>query len=196
MRHPFLYAAIFGLLFFPALRFATTPERIPSPMLGQVPAFALTDAQGQTTTSEDLRGGVWIASLACTHCGGRCAAATSAMSELHTRLAGAQAPVQLVTLVVPPPADATNTGKPGGRPPPGHRDGWRVLTGPPDDVRALVVGSLGPAVGHAPGTTAHSHRLVVVDGEGQIRGVLGSGSIGVDDGFRLAMQLVAETKRP
>ncbi len=163
------------------------------PVLGQAPAFRLTDQRGEPRSSQDLHGKVWLASFVYTSCPDVCPLITAWMARLRDRLSqegllGAR--VRLVSFTVDPVRDtvpvlAGYARVYGGSPP----SEWAFLTGPVAVVRSLVQRGFllmvmdqsarasgedeAPAAGPAPPgggyEVMHSARLVLVDGDGRIR---------------------------
>lgn len=152
-----------------ALR-ARREDRPPLPVLGQLPAFALTDHQGQAVTPASFEGEPWIASFIFTRCGGVCPRIVERMKTLGPRLPPG---LRRVSISVDPEHDtpevlARYAGSSGINDP-----RWLFLTGEPAAVRALVLDGFMLAVGDSTDPTEpilHSSRLVLIDGAGAIRG--------------------------
>lgn len=102
--------------------------------LGQ---FQLTERSGKTITEADLAGRVWVASFIFTHCPLSCPRITGVMKQLQEKFAGTS--VQLVSLSVDPERDTpevlTGYAKTFNADP----DRWWFLTGPPAEMKSLVV---------------------------------------------------------
>jgi cytochrome oxidase Cu insertion factor (SCO1/SenC/PrrC family) len=82
---------------------------------------------------------------------------------------------------------------------------WTLLTGDPARIRSLVVDGfktpLPPPATAAPGVIdiAHTGKLVLVDGEGRVRGYYGSDEMGLDEVYNRAQHVLKqqrETKPP
>lgn len=157
--------------------FAGAPPAVePLPVLGEVPAFSLTDATGATVTAADLRGKVWVADFIFTSCPDVCPVLSAHMAEVQGHYAGNDR-VRLVSFSVDPGTDT----------PPvlaayGARFGadpvkWSFLTGPIDTLKPVVVDGFKMMLERvdarveppAPATVLHGERFVVVDEEGRIR---------------------------
>lgn len=154
------------------------PAEEPLPVLGEVPAFTLTDATGASVTTASLRGAVWVADFIFTSCPDVCPLLSTHMAEVQARYASTPG-VRLVSFSVDPGTDT----------PPvlaayGARFGadparWSFLTGPIETLKPVVVDGFKmmlervepPASGAtpAPATVLHGERFVVVDKLGRIR---------------------------
>ncbi|MCB9728666.1 MAG: SCO family protein [Deltaproteobacteria bacterium] len=200
MRHPWWFGIAFGLVFIPAIRPLTRHIPKPPPVEGQLPAFALVDSRGQAVTDADLRGTVWIADFVFTSCPSTCPLVTAAMVRLQERLAAADIPVQLVTITVDPDNDtpavlAEYAAKHGADP-----TRWRFLTGEHAAVEALVTQGFRSALGdrrvNAAGMIdiAHTTKLVLIDGQGRLRGYYSSDELGIDEIYHRAQSVLREAR--
>ncbi len=152
----------------------------PPPVLGDVPAFALTDRDGATITSGDLAGAPYVSDFFFTRCVSICPRLTQQMQHVATELdrrLGADHPVRLVSFSVDPEHDTPAVLDAYAQrfdPPPR----WHFLTGERDAVYALISGGFKLVVDDTPDPARtlpgddilHSNRLVVVDADGRIRG--------------------------
>lgn len=154
------------------------------PVYWPAPEFALVDQRGDTLRSDDLEGGIWVASFIFTHCTGVCPTITAKMAELRETLDAsgpAGAAVRFVSITVDPARDTPEVLRRyaerfGGAPP----AKWAFLTGtPPEDVRRLIQDGfrLGAVLDdtaahheHANYQVQHTPRLVLVDSDGMVRG--------------------------
>jgi protein SCO1/2 len=157
----------------------------PSPQLpiyGRVGEFVLTNQSGLRFASDELRGRVWLADIIFTRCPGPCVTMSALMSDLRKTFA-AEHRVQFISLTADPehdtPAVLSAYGKRFGA----AVDRWQFLTGPKSEVYRLAVDGLKlTALEPDPDQRAsdedlfiHSLTFVVVDAEGQVRGVFDSG---------------------
>ncbi len=182
VRRPWHFAAGALLLIITGMRpfMRRVPE--PPPVLLQLPGFTLTDQDGQPFALEDLKGKVWVAGFIFTTCPSTCPKISRAMLDLQQRYARNGVDVELVSFTVDPENDtpavlqryAENLGA--------DQTHWRFVTGPLKDVEALIVGGFKTAIerGHRPVDgqptmydIAHSEQLVLIDGDGGIRGFYG-----------------------
>jgi protein SCO1 len=170
------------------------PEPAELDVLGTVPDFAFTDQTGAPVRSADLRGRVHVAHFIFTRCPSVCPTTTLKMERLGERLAGRGDAIHFLSFSIDPEHDT----------PPVlaafaarfHADParWKFLTGPPDAVRAAVVGGFRIAVERdaalADGTPniVHGTHFVLLDRRLRIRGYYDS-----DDAARLD-QLAADAE--
>ncbi len=150
----------------------------PLPVLGQVPAFVLTDEAGARFDADArLRGHTWIANFIFTRCPDICPAFTAKMAMVQERTAGlaASAPHLVSFSVDPthdtPPVLAAYAAQHGAR-----SERWSFLTGAFAEVRTAVEQSLkvhmeqnGTAASGVPNISHGSH-FVLVDAAMRIRG--------------------------
>ncbi len=141
------------------------------PTYGTVPAFQLTNQDGQLFGSADLAGKIWIADFIYSTCPGPCPMISSRMSEMQKPLE--KTDVHFVSFSVDPEKDtpvmlreyADRLHAQPGR--------WDFLTGPKSTIYDLSIhGFKLPAAEHEGdnGQPVHSTRMVLVDRRGQIRG--------------------------
>jgi protein SCO1/2 len=137
----------------------------------EAPAFAFTDQDGKTVTTDDLKGSVWVANFIFTRCAGPCPLMTSRMAELNQKLGRKVEDVRLISVSVDPEFDTPAVLKEYAarvNPTPGR---WQFLTGPKDKVEETIIkGFLQPLTKEPSGQVAHSTRFVLVDKDGWIRG--------------------------
>jgi protein SCO1/2 len=165
------------------------------PVLGAVPAFALTERSGRTVTREDLTGRTWVAAFVFTRCGGICPLMTSRMKQVRAERPG----LILVSFSVDPSHDtpealrryaAQN----------GIAEDWLLLTGEEAHLHALARDGFHLAAAAVPegereqggdGPFLHSSRLVLVDAQSRIRGYYDSAEDEALDALRRDLQSVA-----
>jgi len=138
---------------------------------GTVPAFQLTNQDGQSFGSGQLAGKIWIADFVYTTCPGPCPMISGRMSELQKPLE--KSDVHLVSFSVDPEKDtpavlrgyaAKFQAEPGR---------WDFLTGAKSAIYKLSHDGFKLAASDgsdAEGLPVHSTRMVLVDRHGQIRG--------------------------
>ena len=147
----------------------------PPPLLGQVPAFTLTDETGaRFDAGERLRGQVWIANVIFTRCPDICPAFTAKMAIVQEKTASAKP--HLVSFSVDPTHDTPEVLAAYARQHGARAERWSFLTGPFAEVRAAVEDALkvhmeqnGSAAGGVPNISHGSH-FVLVDRAMRIRG--------------------------
>jgi len=159
----FAYSGLRGL------RPAATPARLAP--IARVPDFHLLDQTGKPFGLADLEGKIWVASFIFTRCTGPCPLISSRMAEINKTVGREGGGVGLVSFSTDPGFDrpdvlAAYASKLGADP-----ARWKFLTGPQEDIEAVVVkGLLQPLAKEPDGTPAHSTRLVLVDRRGRLRG--------------------------
>jgi protein SCO1 len=200
-RNPYLWGFLIGIttltLIRPLLRHI--PE--PPPVLSQLPEFSLVGVDGKPFGSAELRGQVYIANFFFTSCRSICPAVMKGVSRLQDGFAQRDIRgVRLVSISVDPEHDtpdvlgqyAKGMGIDAAR--------WTLLTGDPERVRALVVDGFKtplatpPPGGPGPMDIAHTGKLVLVDGQGRIRGYYGSDEMGLDEVYNRAQHVLREER--
>lgn len=171
------------------------------PSYWSAPDFALVDQTSDTLRSGELRGAPWIASFVFTSCRDVCPMITSRMARLRDRLEDEGLlgdRVRLVSFTVDPARDSPAVlreyaGRFGGSPP----SEWAFLTGErPDRIRAMIqegfrLAATGPEREEGDYQVSHSPRVLLVDGQGTIRGIYDGTEEGmVDAAAEDAMSLV------
>jgi len=149
------------------------PPRLP--VLGTVPPFELTAQDGGAFGSKDLAGRVWVASFIFTRCETVCPAITRQMARIQGRTRNLEPAFHLVSISVDPEFDDPARLAAYAR---AHRASprmWTFLTGSVETVRHTVVRGLrvgmgGDAKRPEEKDITHGTHLVLVDGEGRIRG--------------------------
>jgi protein SCO1/2/putative membrane protein len=143
---------------------------------GPVSQFSLVNQDGSNVTRDDLRGKVWIAAFVFTRCAGPCTQISGSMARLQKELAG-ENNVVLVSFTVDPDYDNPKVLKKYAQRFQADPDRWMFLTGGKKAVYDLIVKSFKltaqetPEADRKPGyEVTHDTRLVLVDGQGHIRG--------------------------
>ncbi|MBT9559076.1 MAG: SCO family protein [Myxococcales bacterium] len=150
---------------------------------GTLPAFALTDQSGTPFSSTSLAGKTWVVNTFFTSCRSICPPMMASLKRLAEQL---PKNVPIVSISIDPDNDtpdvltryAADHGIDGDR--------WRLLTGDYAAIRSLVVDGFRTALGTPPeNRTAgddieHSGKLMLIDGEGRLRGWFSSDGPGTD----------------
>jgi protein SCO1/2 len=158
----------------------------PLPVLFKIPSFALTNQSGHAITGSDLRGNVWVADIIFTSCAGPCPEMTRKMAELQHALTGKES-VKFVTLTTHPEFDTPPILQAYGRRFGADFQRWHFLTGSKQQIADLAVGGLKlTAVEKEKDKQQdlndlfiHSTLFVLVDKQGQARGVFESDDPGL-----------------
>ena len=138
---------------------------------GTVPAFQLTNQNGDSFGSAQLAGKIWIADFIYTSCPGPCPMISSRMSELQKPLE--KSDVHLVSVSVDPEKDTPAVLRDYAERLHAQPGRWDFLTGPKSAIYDLSRN--GFKLGIADGSTengepVHSTRMILVDRHGTIRG--------------------------
>jgi protein SCO1/2 len=138
---------------------------------GMVPAFQLTNQNGQAFGSGQLAGKIWIADFIYTTCPGPCPMISSRMSELQKPLENSD--VHLVSFSVDPEKDTPAVLRDYAAKLQAQPGRWDFLTGSKSAIYKLSHDGFKLAVSDGSaeqGLPIHSTRMVLVDRRGQIRG--------------------------
>lgn len=156
---------------------ADLPAKLP--ILGELPAFSLTDQHGRTFGTEQLAGKVWIANFIFTRCPTVCPVFTRTLAGVQDRMRHVAPAIRLVSFSVDPDHDTPEVLAEYARK---HRASprmWTFLTGAPEDIRRTVRDGLKVAledqgmVGDVP-DILHGTHFVLVDQRSRIRGYYAS----------------------
>lgn len=152
------------------------PAQSTLPVLGNVPAFALTEHTGQPITLNNLLGKIWVTNFFFTTCRSICPIMQDNMKEVQKAFAG-NPQVQIVSFTVDPERDtvtvlrdyASRKGAIPGK--------WSFVTGEKRAIYRLARQGFKLAADDVPeelqGTRhdfIHSEKFVLVDAQGRIRG--------------------------
>ncbi len=143
------------------------PVLPPLPVLGTVPDFALTDTDGKSFSSDRLKGKIWVADFFFSTCAGPCPTMAANMGKIqaHTK---DRDDVHLAGFTVYPEHDTPEVLAAYAKKVKADPARWHFLTGPEEDLLYLAV--LGFKVGDEHNLLNHSQKLILVDGDMQIRG--------------------------
>lgn len=151
------------------------PGAAAPPVLGTVPDFQFTERDGSRVNRADLAGAPWIASFIFTRCGSICPRITEQMMRLGTLMQHPEL-VRRVSFTVDPEYDTPQVLSAYARDhgiAPAASSRWLFLNGPESELKRLVHNGFKLVVekGDSPeNPILHSSRLVLVDGQGRIRG--------------------------
>lgn len=199
LLNPWFLAALAGLVLIPALRPLLRFEPDPPPVLRQLPQWRLVDQNGESFGSDDLAGGVYVASFLFTRCATVCPRLTASLRQLERRYReeGVEE-VTLVSFTVDPAHDTPERLRDYARSRSLDLEHWSLVTGAEPDVRSLVVDGFALPMGErldlAGGLVdvAHAARLALVDRDGGVRGYYASDAVGLDEVFHRTRQVLAE----
>ncbi len=185
-----------GLTFlfcYPIFRSVTRELPPPQPTLGQVPEFRLTNQYGKAFGSRELSGKAYLASFAFTTCPTTCPALVQNLQKVQKRIRGLGQKVAIVTFSVDPQNDTPEVLLKYSRDYRANPYVWTFLTGDKAQLRELLVKGFKVPMGD-PETfagkldgddielldIAHTSKLVLVDGEGGIRGYYSTDKEGIN----------------
>ncbi|MEN9938569.1 MAG: hypothetical protein RLZZ387_5148 [Chloroflexota bacterium] len=169
------YGAL-GLLLVGVLWFAIAQPVQVLPLMGQAPAFTLTDEHGAWLGVEELGGRVLLVSFGYARCGAACEPVHRRLGEVRGALAEAGLAgdgVVILTISVDP-ADTPDVLRAYAAELGAGDDTWRLLTGAPQEVKEIVGRGFSVYYGaRQPGEAGPpielDQRVVLVDGTGEIR---------------------------
>ena len=157
--------------------------------------FSLVDQGGQAYGSAQLGGKVWIADFIFTSCPSVCPLLSSQMANLHRRLRHPE--LRYLSITVDPETDTPEVlreyaGRYGA-----DLSRWRFLSGEPDTVRRVVVERFRmPVSDRIPQgenyDIEHGARFMLIDRQGQLRGLYSSDRAELDRLERDARRLLEE----
>lgn len=137
------------------------------PILYEVPAFQLTDSNGQPFDSASLKGDVWVAEFMFTSCPGICPTMTAEMKKIFAAFPDAPE-FKIVSVSVDPNIDTPEVLAKYAQSHGTESDRWHRLTG--DSAEILKLSSQGFKVGSMTNPLDHSSNFILVDRQGNIRG--------------------------
>ncbi|MBX7098231.1 MAG: SCO family protein [Myxococcaceae bacterium] len=158
-----------------AERFADQGARQTLAPLWPAPDFAFPDQHGRTVTAASLRGKVWVADFVFTRCRTLCPMLTAKFVQLQRRLAGVD--VAFVSFSVDPANDTPEVLAAYARQWASDEPRWSLLATGATTLPPLVKGfrvTAAPSEAGAVDPIVHSSVFVLVDGQGQVRGVFDS----------------------
>lgn len=137
------------------------------PVYSTVPRFSLTAQDGSTFGSEQLAGKPWLGSLFFATCTGPCPRLNRQIQELQERTYAFKG-LQIVSITVDPSEDTPESLDAYGKRYKADPTRWRFLTGARDTISAIA--REGFQVGELDTSRTHSTRVMLVDGQGRVRG--------------------------
>jgi protein SCO1 len=161
------------------------------PRLAQVQPFVLTNQLGETFSSRELLGKVWVADIIFSRCAGPCPRMTEEMSKLQNAFAAREG-LALVTLTTDPEYDTPGVLKKYSEKFGADSSRWKFLTGTKPAIREVAAGSFKLASVEKEEAERqnpndlfiHSTIFVLVDKNGFMRGVYES----LEPGFQEKIQ--------
>lgn len=145
------------------------------PVLATLPAFDLTDENGDSISLGSFSGKLWIADFIFTRCPSTCPMQTAQMKRLQQTLRAHPRwnDFRLVSFTVDPGYDVPTVLKEYGAAAGAEPGQWKFVTGTRDAIWNLSVAGFKLAAGESTegdGPLFHSTKFVLVDARGRIRG--------------------------
>ena len=198
LRNPYVWAFLVGCVVVTLMRPLLRRVPPPPPVIGRVPSFSLVSSSGEPFGSVALSGHVYVANLFFTRCSAACQDVMRSMARLAGRYRDDKLDsLRLVSITLDPEYDTPERLRAVEAGYEVDRDRWTLLTGVPDQVRALAERGFGLAHQgdlRAAADAAEGAKFFLVDGSGQLRGRYDGGALGLDEVFWRARR-VAEEER-
>jgi protein SCO1/2 len=188
-RNPWVLAFLVGIAFVHMIRPLTRHVPEPPAVLGTLPAWQLIDQDGKAFGSKDLAGSPYVVSFFFTSCVTICPKIMNAVKDLQERYEQSDMPVRLVSITVDPETDTPTRLKEKARAYGVDSKRWRLLTGDQAALQSLIIDGfktyMGERVVNADNILdiGHGAKLILVDGEGGVRGHYETDASGVDEIF-------------
>jgi protein SCO1/2 len=176
----------------------TRPATVDLPDYGDAPGFSLTAQDGKLFDSSALKGKVWVASFVYSTCKSSCPMLGAQMKRLYTAMPEG-ASFGLVSVSVDPETDTPQRLAEYARQLGVSDSRWVFLTGKKSYIKDLINNGFRlvaePGLRSDDNEIMHSTKLVLVDGNGKIRGYYdGTLSESAEEIKRAAEQLIEEEK--
>ncbi len=179
---------IFSIFFFsyPIIRSMNRELPAELPVYGQLPAYSLMDENGTPFGSSDLEGKVYIANFHFTSCPTLCPKIMAETQKIQKRVKGVGQAIAIVSYTVDPSRDSSQVLFKKAREVHANPYVWKFLTGPKNSMHDLVVGGFKVPMGDKEEVEAdmfdiaHTQKMVLVDGSGQIRGYYSLDRVSID----------------
>ena len=173
----------------------------PPPIIGKVPAFSLTNQNGNSFGSEDLKGNVYVANFIFTSCPSICPMLTKSMAKLQEKFQQENINIKLVSFSVDPETDTPEKLKVYAQKFGADPRRWTFLTGHTQNIRDLIENGfkfyLGEKAAQSDGLyeIAHTAKFALVDPEGNLRGLYSSDESGLDEAFRRSQHVLHQKRK-
>jgi protein SCO1/2 len=134
------------------------------------PAFTLTNQDGKSVGSQDLRGHPWIAAFIFTRCPSVCPMMSSKMGFLQGAITDPR--VKLVSFTIDPAYDTPEVLKTYAKVYHADPARWNFLTGTTEQMNEVARGmKISAQMGDTPATATHGTSFLLVDADGHVRGI-------------------------
>ncbi|GAB4021724.1 MAG: hypothetical protein Fur0010_24780 [Bdellovibrio sp.] len=180
-----LFWLIFVLVVFSYPIYRSIQRELPPelPRLFQVPTFNLTNEFNKPFGTKDLKGKPYLATFAFTSCPTTCPGLMEKMQTVQKRIKGLGTKVAMVTFSVDPENDTPEVLHKYARKLHANPYVWNFVTGPKADLEALLIDGFKVPMGSKEEVSkqlgnekislfdiVHTEKVVLVDGEGFVRG--------------------------
>lgn len=168
------------------------------PVLSTIPAFAMTDQQGQPFGTQELLGKVWVADFIFTSCPTACPMLTQRMADIEHRARRLGPDLHLVSFTVDPERDTPARLAEYAARYKADAHKWSFLTGPLDQVEKAVIDGFKIGIDRHKTEDnfweiVHGEHLVVVDRHLRIRGYFDTSPAGIDNLLEALGRVANET---
>jgi protein SCO1/2 len=201
LRNPLVWYFFVGIVVLTLIRPMLRREPQPPPVIGQLPQYSLLDTRGRPFGSDELAGQVYVANFIFTRCTSICPLLTRAMATLQQRYDDENIEgIRLVSITIDPEFDTPEKLAEYATAHQVDTQRWTFLTGTQAQIVELVEKGFKTAVGQPELAgndlidIAHSGHLVIVDGQGGIRGYYGSDARGLDEVFHRSQHVLAQQR--
>ena len=162
-----LFLGLFGFLYADAgVLFRKRPaENLP--VIGDAPVATMMNSQGETWSTESLRGKIWTFNFFFTSCEHVCPTIVRNIQDVQNGFTGNGEPFA-VAISVEPETDTPEAMRAFVEKHALNTQRWQLLRAPIEDVKALSEKQLKVALG--PEASLHSNRVFLIDRKGKIRG--------------------------
>lgn len=192
-----LFFGLFTVMGAGVIWFSTARPIVVLPRITLAPGFYLTDQNGETFTSEALRGQIALYNFTYTHCEAPCAQTSQVMAEVQTRLpqVASSVPLKLVTFSIDPNNDTSDqlanfAAEMGADP-----SVWHLATGGAQQLKSVIGGGFSVYYKEMEdGSYKLDPAFFLVDGSGVIRAEYRSAAPDIDIILRDFGLLAAEVE--
>jgi len=171
---------------YPILRTISRDLPPPPSVMHQLPEYSLTNEFGKPFGSKDLQGKTYIANFMFTSCTSTCPKLMQQMQTVQKRVKGLGTKIAIVTFTVDPVTDTPKVLFKHARKLQTNPFVWNFLTGDLAKIENILLQGFKVGIGEKQIVAtdvydiAHSEKLVLVDGNGAVRGYYSSDKDGIN----------------
>jgi protein SCO1 len=194
-KNPYLVAFFIGAAMLTFIRPFLRKVPKPPPVIGLAPVFTLKNEKGEAFGSANLKGTTYVANFLFTSCTTACPLLVQSLQELQKRYEQEKIPIKIISFSVDPTTDTPEVLHTYAAAAKADPQRWVFLTGEVPAVAATLKGfnfALEPKVWTKQSffEISHTQKLVIVDGNGAVRGYYGSDKLGVDEVFHRSQHVL------